>query len=252
MCVCRYGWRLMRGKTKSLFSLNFFSKNSHRRCECPIKLHSHLLAAYPRSVGGLVGLSSLRVWGFSHQAVKTDLCWERVQLRSFLAALKVRTSFTRCQERWWLLCFLYFVTIVLFFSLCTRSSSSLWHSRNFSLRHRFFHFAQRNTALLSHGGKEAASFKLSAKSKLYVHDTSEAVLTALCLLSLSKAHCSSWIFLRFCPYSSSQRKALFYQLWKKKRKKQEYSLFNRTKQMEETAAYGCACQESACVEEYRS
>lgn len=27
---------------------------------------------------------------------------------------------------------------------------------------------------------------------------------------------------------------------------------NRTKQMEKTAAYGCACQERACVEKYRS
>ncbi len=45
----------MRGKTKSLFSLNFFSKNSRCSCDCPINLRSHLLAAYPRSVGGLKG-----------------------------------------------------------------------------------------------------------------------------------------------------------------------------------------------------
>lgn len=45
---------------------------------------------------------------------------------------------------------------------------------------------QRNTFLKSHRGKEPASFKLSTKSKLYVHDMSEAVLTALSVCSASE------------------------------------------------------------------
>lgn len=45
-----------------VFTCVFFSKNSRCSCDCPIKLHSHLLAAYPRSVGGLEGRLRLAVW----------------------------------------------------------------------------------------------------------------------------------------------------------------------------------------------
>lgn len=73
-----------------------------------------------------------------------------------------------------------------FFSLCTKPSSSQRHCHNFSLSHHFlFRPTRRNTFSKSHRGKRPAGFKLSTKSKLYVHDMSEAVLTALSVCSAS-------------------------------------------------------------------
>lgn len=141
MCVCRFGWRLMRGKTKSLFSLNFFSKNSRRSCDCPIKLHSHLLAVYPRSVGGLQGRLRLAVWGVMPQSCENRpmMGMNSTQI-FFLPALQVHMSFTRSQKgrRRVSPTPSSFCRDCPFFSSRTRLSSSQWHRHNFSLSHHFF------------------------------------------------------------------------------------------------------------------
>lgn len=173
----------MRGKTKSLFSLNFFSKNSRCSCECPINLHFNLLAVYPRSVGGLEGCLRPAVWGMK--------LWKRAhdgnEFKSnlFSIAQNPHTSFPCCQKRWWharLLRLLHFVMTVLFLA---RVPDLHLHSDTvkFSPWAITFFFVLRRGNLTEE--KEPASFKLSTKSKLYVHDMSEAMLTALCVCSAS-------------------------------------------------------------------
>ena len=93
--MSRYGWRLMRGKTKSPISLVFFLKNSLSSCDCPIKLHSHLLAAYPRSAGGLEGILRPGVRGVMPRNSENR---STSSTQIFLAALPVSASFTRCQK----------------------------------------------------------------------------------------------------------------------------------------------------------
>lgn len=139
MCVCRCGWRLMRGKTKRLFSLFFFFKEQlvllWLSYKTPLPFISCLSKVCWRFFGAFWGLES----GAScHETVNVDLRWEQVQLKSLLAAVQLCTSFTRCHKGRRLLRLLCFVTIVLFLSLCTRPSSSPWHCHNFSFSRHFF------------------------------------------------------------------------------------------------------------------
>ncbi len=222
MCVCRFGLRLMRGKTKSLFLLNFLSKNSHRSCDCPIKLHSHLLAAYPRSVGGLQGRLRLAVRGVMPWSCENRPMMGTNSTEIFFSSAPSSHIFYTLPER--------AVTRMTptpsafchdcpFFSWCTRPSSLQWHRHSFSLSHHFlFHPILRNTFLESHRGKEPASFKLSTKSKLYVHDMSEAVLTALSVCSASAKPIVVFVsFSSFTLFPLPWEISLFYQLWKKNR-----------------------------------
>lgn len=183
--MCRYGWRLMRGKTKSPLSLNSFSKNSRCSCDCPIKLLSHLLAAYPRSVGGLEGRLRLGVWGVMPRSCENRPMMGTSSAQIFFSSAPSSHIFHRLPERAATPTPSIFCHDSPFFSWYTRPSLH-WHCHNFSLSRYFLSRpTQRNTFLKSHQGKEPASFKLSTKSKLYVHDMSEAVLTALSVCSAS-------------------------------------------------------------------
>lgn len=166
-----------------------------------------------------------RPWGpfvaciLGHEAAKMGPWWERIPLKSFFRITpNPHTSF--------------FFTLWCvtprsdafshdgpYFSSCTRTSSSQWHCHNFFLSHRFlFHPTQRNTFLKSHRGKEPASFKLSTKSKLYVHDMSEAMFTALsvCLAS-AKLIVVVVSFSSFTPFPLSREKLSVLPALKRKR-----------------------------------
>lgn len=191
----------VRQKTCFYFFFFFPSTNSLFCCECPIKLPSHLLAAYPRSVGGFRGLLRLGVWGFQPCNSENRPTVGTGSTQIFFSCVPSLHIFHTLPEKVATATSAVFCHDCPFFGPCTRPSSSPWHCHNFSLSHHFFFILHRGTHSYNlTEEKEPASFKLSTKSKLYVHDMSEAVLyCSVCLLSLSKAHCSFCIFLHFFP-----------------------------------------------------
>lgn len=160
------------------FCFAFLAKN--RRCnrDCPIKL----LADCPGSVGGL---GPIEAW--SPGLWKQTSNGNKFKTKSFFlkTALQVCKSLKRIQsgrQRAKLLRLLH--NAKTFISAVTLSQFLLEPSLSFA-SHAEEHVLKNLT------GREPAGFKLSTKSKLYVHDMSEAALTgSVCLLSFSKAHCS--------------------------------------------------------------
>ena len=131
-----------------LIYLFFFSKNSRRSCACPTKPHTHLLAVYPRSAGGLEGRlrpavrGGMTLWKRAHDGSEFNSSFSFFFLfffkhRSKFAHHLLHTLPERAGDALDSYAFCIFFVFCGGAPLFSRASSSQWHRHDFSLGHHF-------------------------------------------------------------------------------------------------------------------